>query len=97
MVETLLKVHEHVESRVLDISAVVKQATDYIALSANVNCELNMRRWEAIRPDPNQDYRHVCSITVPVTEYVFGDELAEANQESSKVGPNNKSQPHRSG
>ena len=87
-----------------DISALVKQATDSIALSANVNYELNMRRREAIRPNLNQDYKHLCSSTVPVTDYLFGDELskqlkemAEANRVSSKVGTNNKSRPQRSG
>ena len=68
IVETVLKAQEHVESRVLDIPAFVKQATDSISLSANANYELNMRRREAIRPVLNQDYKHLRSSTVPVTE-----------------------------
>ena len=101
IIETLLKAQEHLESRVLDISSIIKQASDSIALSANANYELNTRRHEAITPDLNQDYKHLCSSTVPVTEYQFGNEqskqlreMAEANQVSSKVGTKNKSRPH---
>ena len=66
---------------VLDIPALVKQATDSIALLVNANYELNMRGREAIRPDLNQDYKHLCSSTVPVTEYLFGDKFAKQRKE----------------
>ena len=56
-----------------------------------------MRRTEAIKPDLNQEYKHLCSSTVPVTEFLFGCDLsqqlkdmAQANRVASKLSSSRK-------
>ena len=56
-----------------------------------------MRRTEAIKPDLNQEYKHLCFSTVPVTEFLFGCDLsqqlkdmAQANRVASKLSSSRK-------
>ena len=48
--------------------------TDAIALIGGANFELNMRRQDNIKPELNEDYKHLCSSTVPFTESLSGDD-----------------------
>ena len=96
-IEALNNVQDKIPKEVLDVPALMKQLSDGIALSACVNYELNMRRREAIKPDLNQEYKHLCSSTVPVTEFLFGSDLsqqlkdmAQANRVANKLSSSRK-------
>ncbi|XP_068684357.1 uncharacterized protein [Montipora foliosa] len=55
-----------------------------------------MRRRDNIKPELNEDYKHLCSSSVPFTEFLFGNDanlskqlkdLAEATKVSKKLNP----------
>ncbi|XP_068674606.1 uncharacterized protein [Montipora foliosa] len=66
-----------------------------------------MRRRDNIKPELNEDYKHLCSSSVPFTEFLFGNDadlskqlkdLAEATKVSKKLNPKvdgHKSNGHR--
>ncbi|EDO40115.1 predicted protein [Nematostella vectensis] len=49
--------------------------------------ELNQRRKELIKPDLNNEYRHLCSSSsnVTITDQLFGDDLAKEVKELTEV------------
>ena len=66
------------------------------ALVGAANFELNMRRRDNIKPELNEDYKHLCSSSLPFTEFLFGNDadlskplkdLAEATKVSKKLNP----------
>lgn len=96
-IEALNKVQDQIPKDILDVPALMKQLSDVIALTACATHELNMRRREAIKPDLNQEYKHLCSPTVPVTEFLFGSDLsqhikdmAEANRVACRLSSSRK-------
>ncbi|XP_070570900.1 uncharacterized protein [Ptychodera flava] len=58
-----------------DISRLVKQLTDALAFLGQGCWEINQRRRAMIRPDLNRQYQQLCSKQVPITSYLFGDDL----------------------
>ena len=58
-----------------DVDQLITMNTDALALLGHTMCELSMRRREAIRPNLNKDYSSLCASHVPVTTYLFGDNL----------------------
>ena len=69
-----------------------QQSTDALALFANTNSELNQRRREFIKPDLHDEYKHLCSSSLAITDQLFGDdnpnqvkELTEVNRVGNKV------------
>ena len=80
--------------------SIVKQALDSLTLIAQANGELNQRRREMIKPDLNQQFRRLCNDQVPITRWLFGDELAKTCQDItntsrvSQKGPGSH-RPHR--
>ena len=57
---------------------------------------MNVRHRDNIKPELNEDYKHLCSSSVPFTEFLFGNDadlskqlkdLAEAIQVSKKLKP----------
>lgn len=94
IVEKLVAARDKVPKDALDVPGLIKAATDAIALIGAANFELNMRRRDNIKPELNEDYKHLCSSTVPFTESLFGDDselskqlkdLAEATKVSKKL------------
>ena len=57
------------------IDDLVRMNTDAIALLGHVSFENSQRRRESIRPHLHKDYAALCSSTMPVTNFLFGDEL----------------------
>ena len=53
----------------------LQEATDAFALIANANTELNHRRREFIKPDLHNDYKHLSSSSLAITDQLFGDDL----------------------
>ena len=46
----------------------LQEATDAFAMFANANTEFNHRRRELIKPDLHNDYKHLCSSSIPITD-----------------------------
>ena len=87
----------------MDVPELIRAATDAISLVGVANFELNMRRRHNIKPELNEDYKHLCSSSVPVTEFLFGNDadlskqlkdLLEATKVSKKL--NLKVEGHKS-
>ena len=100
LTNTLLQLPDSVptESR----ESIVKQALDALTLIAQANGELNQRRREMIKPDLNQQFQQLCNDQVPITSWLFGDELAKTcqditntNRVSQKVSRPGSHRPHR--
>ena len=59
--------------------------SDGIAMLANANKELNMRRKEMIKPDLHDDHKHLCSSSLETTSLLFGDELSKQVKDLTEV------------
>ena len=46
-----------------------------LALLGHTMCDLSMRRCNAIKPNLHRDYSSLCAAHVPITSYLFGDNL----------------------
>ena len=64
---------------------VVEQLTDAIALCTHANSELNTRRKELIKPDLHDDYKHLCSPSLPSSSLLFGDGLSKQVKDLTEV------------
>ncbi len=49
--------------------------TDALALLGHTMCVLSMRRCDAIKPHLSKDHSSLCACHVPITTYLFGDNL----------------------
>ena len=58
-----------------DVDQLITMNADALALVGHTMCELSMRGRDAIRPNLNKDYSSLCASHVPVTTYLFGDNL----------------------
>ena len=71
-----------------------RMVTDAIGLASNANFEINMKRREAIKPDLNPLYRHLCSSNIKFSKELFGDDvskhvkdLTEVNKVANRINP----------
>ena len=55
----------------------LKKVLDSIVLMVSASKELNMRRRELIKPALNNEYAHLCTSNVPITEELFGADLSQ--------------------
>ena len=87
----------------MDAPALIRAATDAIALIGAANFELNMRRRDNIKPELIEDYKHLCSSSVPFSEFLFGNDadlskqlkdLAEVSKVTKTLNP--KAESHKS-
>ena len=60
-------------------------ATDAFAMFANANTELNHRCRELIKPDLHNDYKHLCSSSIPTTDQLFGNDLPKQVKDLTEV------------
>ncbi|KXJ27931.1 hypothetical protein AC249_AIPGENE2884 [Exaiptasia diaphana] len=95
----IISIVEKLVVEVLDVEALLKTATDSVAMLGAANFGLNMQRRDNIKPELNADYKHLCPPTVPFTEFLFGDDpdlskqlkdLAEATKVSKKISKNHE-------
>ena len=93
VVEQLVKVQEKISEELLDIPSLIRTATDPVAFLGAAN----LQRRDNIKQELNADYKHLCSPTVPLTGFLFGDDpdlsrqlkdLAEATKVSKKISKN---------
>ena len=71
-----------------EIKKAIWQNGDAVALLAHASHELSLFRRSSIRPSLEQGYSGLCSDKVPVTKFLFGDNLADSMkevQETSKL------------
>lgn len=64
---------------------ILQKSTDALALFANANSELNHRRRELIKPDLHDEYKHLCSSSLAITDQLFGDDLPKQVKELTEV------------
>ena len=77
----------------VNVHKLLDLSTDALALLGNTNRLLNLRRRDCMKSDLRQDYVHLCSTTVPFTDYLFGDDVSktvkdiqEVNRAGQKIG-----------
>ena len=58
IVEKLVQARDNIPKDALDAPALIRAATDVIALRGAANFNLNMRRRDNIKPGLNKDYKH---------------------------------------
>ena len=96
----LVKVQDKISPEILDIASLIKTATDSVAILGAANFGINMQIRDNIKPELNADYKHLCSPTVPFTDFLFGDDpdlskqlkdLAEATKVCKKISKNSDS------
>lgn len=63
----------------------LQKSTDALALFANANQELNQRRRELIKPDLHEEYKHLCSLMLAITNQLFADDLPKQVKELTEV------------
>jgi len=68
-----------------DVSSFLRFALDSLTLMAHSFYELNLCRWELIRPDLNDQYKQRCSSQTPISKLLFGDDLPKAVKEISET------------
>ena len=64
---------------------IIESMSDAIALFAHANSELKIRRKELIKPDLYEDYKHLCSASVPSSSQLFGDDLSKQVKDLTEV------------
>ena len=98
IVQRLVDARDKIPKDALDVAGLIRVATDAIALIGAANFEINMRRRDNIKPELNEDYKHLCYSSVPFTESLFGNDsdlskqlkdLAEATKVSKKLSRSN--------
>ena len=65
----------------MDKGKLVKLVLDAITLFSQANVELNSRRRAMIKPDLNEKFQQICSEHVPITGFLFGDDVAKTLQD----------------
>ena len=59
----------------VDVETIIRMNMDAIAIMGHITYNLAQRRRDVIRPTLNKDYATLCASHVPVTTFLFGDEL----------------------
>ena len=94
IIQAVINAREKVPWETLNVEGLLIAGTDAIALFGPANFELNMRRQDNIKPELNDDYKHLCSPTVPFTDSLFGSDgklskqlkdLTEATKVSKRI------------
>ena len=57
------------------VDELITMNTDSLALLGHTMCKLSMHPHDAIKPHLNKDYSSLCASHVPITTYLFGDNL----------------------
>lgn len=55
----------------------ISLGTDALGLLGHLNRNINLARRDFQRPDLSDEYYHLCSPTVPFTEYLYGDDVSK--------------------
>ncbi|XP_071794416.1 uncharacterized protein [Asterias amurensis] len=72
-----------------DFKVEITKLLDAVAIIGHANQELNVRRRDLIKPDLNKQFSGLCSPHVPVTGFLFDDDLPQQCkdiQQTNKIG-----------
>ena len=69
------------------LGKLVTYNADAVVLLGHLNIELSYRRRDAIKPNLNDEYSSLCGSQVPITGFLFGDEL---HSQLNNIKANNK-------
>ena len=58
-----------------EIKALITFNTDAMALLGHASCDLSQRGRETLKPHLNKEYATLCASHVPITSFLFGDDL----------------------
>lgn len=65
------------ESTDFPVQELMDLATDSLGLLGHCNRATNLSRRDLHKPDLSYDYYHLCSSSVPFTEYLYGDDISK--------------------
>ena len=71
----------------VDVETMIRMNMDAIAIMGHTTYNLGQRRRNVMRPTLNKDYATLCASHVPVTTFLFGDEL---QTQLNHIGASNK-------
>ncbi|CAB4015392.1 Hypothetical predicted protein [Paramuricea clavata] len=69
--ERITKVKGNIEGK----QQIITSLTDSLALLGHATYDLSLRRRDIMRPSINRELRALCSPQIPVTEFLFGDDV----------------------
>ena len=90
------------DAKKIDLDEMVSFHTDALVLLGHSQYELSLKRREAIKPSLKKEYAALCSLNVPITSLLFGDDLQQqlnnikASNRISQVSTN-VNKPHKAG
>ena len=67
------------------LGSVLEKIFDSIIFMSVATKDLNLRRRELLKPAINQEYSHLCSANVPVTDELFGPDLSQQIKDLSEL------------
>ena len=79
----------HVENKAVNVEELIRMNADTIALLGHVSGDLSQIRRDNIRPYLSEDFYSLCSIQVPVTDYLFGNE-DDLQTRIANINPSNR-------
>lgn len=75
-IDLLLKLKPKVDKEVdKDLNNLIVMTSDSLQLLGHASYEISQVRRDEIKPNLNKEYGDLCSVNIPVTELLFGDEL----------------------
>ena len=60
------------------LSKLIEHSNDVLALLGHTNKQINVARKDFLRKEINSDYSHLCNPTLPVTKFLFGDDVSQS-------------------
>ena len=69
----------------VDHNKLVTNMIDSIVLLGHASHELTMLRRRRLQPALKQEYTALCSMDIPLSKYLFGDDLAKRVAKSAKL------------
>ncbi len=72
-------------------TSLLGKLTDSVAMIGHAHYDLSLRRREILRPSIQEQYKPLCGQNVPVTKWLFGDDLQKEMKEVRETGRIGKS------
>ena len=60
------------------LGKLVEDNNDVLALLGHTNKQINMARKDFLRKEINPEYSHLCNHNIPVTKFLFGDDVSQS-------------------
>ena len=89
MVDQVAKLEQKLKEKGEDITFIVDDVNDSLALLGHANRQINLTRKDLLKPELKYEYTHLCNHQVPYTNQLFGDDVSKAAKEiedAAKIG-----------